>query len=232
MNQLLLDINCDRRKCNLQLGASQVFVLNAAKRREALKYCRSNYLRNCFNSPNGEKIFQKCAERTMEAYPDVLNGDRKTLVTSPPQFEYNSRIKDTSTVVDEGLERIVNEKLYKNEEELKDINKFRSIYLPQAGERDVFSPLLSCFFHYRGLFLHGFEPSKYLNVFVSQAEYMRKEAHSKEAKHQVVSWMETIERRFPNPEMKFVNDTVSGIIVKDALDLVLKEEKGTENAIT
>ena len=102
------------------------------------------------------------------------------------------------------LEKIVEEKLYKSEEELKDINKFRSLYLPQAGERDTFSPLLSCFFHYRGLLLHGFEPSKYINVFVMQAEYMRNEHMSKEAKAQISTWLEVIEKFFPVPENRFL----------------------------
>ena len=109
MNQLLSDKNCDRTKCNLQLGSSQAFILNASRRRLGLKYYGNNYLRHIFHSPNGEKIFQKCEERTKDNYPEVLSGERRTLVTSPPQFEYNSKIKGTSTVVEAGLEKIIAE---------------------------------------------------------------------------------------------------------------------------
>ena len=192
MIQLLSDKNCDRKKCNLQLGSSNAFVLNARRRRLDLKYHGTNYLRRIFSSRNGIKILQKCEQGIKERYSDVLNGKRRTLITSPPQFDYNTRMKDTATIVEAGLEKIIENKFYKDVEELNDINKFRAIYLPQAGERDVFSPLLSCFFHHRGLFIHGFEPSKYLNVFVTQAENMRNEDMSKGARIQTNSWMKVI----------------------------------------
>ena len=182
MNQLLSDENC---KCNLQLGASHAFIANLTNQRLGLRHHGFNYLTRSFNSPNGEKILQKCEERTKENYPEVLSGERRTLVTSPPQFDSNSQIKNTSTVSEEGLQKIMDEKLYKDDKELKDINKFRTIYLPQAGERDIFSPLLSCFFHHRELFIHGFEPSQYLDVFISQAENMRNDDMSKKARTQV-----------------------------------------------
>ena len=83
----------------------------------------------------------------MESYPDVMNCERKTLVTSPPQFQYSAQMKDTSTVLDEeALEQIIKDKKYKDEADLKDIKHFRAMYLPQAGERDTFNPMLTCFF--------------------------------------------------------------------------------------
>ena len=86
MNKLLLDTNCDRARCNLRLGASQAFAWKARKRIQGLGYRGKDYLKQCFNSPNGRKIFQKLEDRTNEAYPDVMNGERKTLLCARKQL--------------------------------------------------------------------------------------------------------------------------------------------------
>ena len=161
----------------------------------------------------------------------MINGERKSLVTCPPQFEYNSKIKEQSTVADDVLEKIVQERLYKSENELKDINKFRAIYLPQAGERDIFSPLLSTFFHFRGLFIHGFEPSKFLNIFVTQAEYIRNDETSKAARLQTLSWMQRISKFFPDQESRIDKNYMKGSSVHDALDQVFEFGEGTIDTI-
>ena len=106
MNGLLLDSNCDLKKCGLQLGVSQEFICKARKRRLTLKGSRKDFLKDCFSSPNSQKIFQKCEDRTKETYPDVINGERNSLVTCPPQFEYNSKINEQSTVADDVLEKL------------------------------------------------------------------------------------------------------------------------------
>ena len=97
MNGLLLDSNCDLKKCGLKLGVSQEFICKARKRRLCLKRSGKDFLKHCFSSPNSQKIFQKCDDRTKETYADVINGERKSLVTCPPQFEYNSKIKEQSS---------------------------------------------------------------------------------------------------------------------------------------
>ena len=60
MNPLLLDTNCDRRRCNLRLGVSQAFLLSATRRRLCVNNYGSNYLQQTFTSKNGEKILLKC----------------------------------------------------------------------------------------------------------------------------------------------------------------------------
>ena len=60
------------------------------------------------------------------------------------------------------------EEMFKRE--LKEILNFRKIYLPQAGERNVFNPLIQSFFNYPGIFINGFEPNQYLKEFHQAAE--------------------------------------------------------------
>ena len=65
-----------------------------------------------------------------------------------------------------------------------------------------------------------------------QAEYMRNEHISKEAKAQISTWLEVIEKFFPVPENRFLKGVITGQTVKKALDVVLKEDNGTQRAIT
>ena len=218
----LLDTNCaGAPKCTLRLGISQAYNSNSLQRRQGLKYHGYKRLSDIFDSPNGKKIFAKIKDRTEEAYPDVIAGKRRTIITSPPQFENNSKLTDTFSVVEEALEDIIAKKKG-DENELKDIKQFRADYLPQAGERDVFNPLLSCFFHNPGLFIHGFEPSKYLNVFVQQAEMMRNEEFSRSIMDETGLWMKEILKLFPSKEPKR-HETIWGCDVKNALATISKQ---------
>ena len=215
----LLDTNCKGKGCSFRLGISQAYNLYSSQRRQGLEHHGYKYIPPVFESINGKKIIEKIKERTIEAYPDVMTGKRRTIITSPPQFEYNSKLTATFSVVEEALEKIASEKL-KGEDELKHINQFRADYLPQAGERDVFNPLLSCFFHNPGLFIHGFEPSKYLDVFVQQAEMMRNEELSKSIQAEVELWMKDIVKRFPTKEPL----RVFGHVIKGAIEEVFKKK--------
>ena len=105
--------------CHLNLGASSSFQSKSRQRKECLKYFGYNYLTQTFDSENGKKILDKCDKMTEEKYKDVLNGERKTMITSPPHFIYSSKIKDFSVMdneLEDEKERL--EKLV--EKELKD----------------------------------------------------------------------------------------------------------------
>ena len=54
---------------------------------------------------------------------------------------------------------------------------------------------------------------------------------SKKARTQADSWMKVIMKQFPTSTRRYI-DTISGRIVKHALDVVLSEKKATDNAIT
>ena len=190
MDGFLLDSNCDRQSCNLQLGVSEAFKSNLMRRKKILKNYGKTFFQSIFTSPNGSKMLNKCRIGTQEQYPDVINGERKTLVTLPPQFTYDKRIRTTASIDEEEIENRVTDKLCKNEKELRDIKAFRSIYLPQAGERDIYGPLLGCFFKHPGLFINGFEQNKYLDVFIELAETYRSMEMSKAARLKAKEWTE------------------------------------------
>ena len=232
MNNLisqLSDENCDSKKCNLRYGFSKSFAINSSRRRNGIAHFGYNYLRCLFDSPNGKKILEKCDERTKECYQDLLSGEKRTMITSPPQYEYSSKLTNFSVFEGE-IEKIVDEKLYKDEDELEDIKQFRKVYLPQAGERDIYSPLLGSFFHHPGIFINGFEPNRYMKEFTSAAEDMRNEKLSRKAKYQVEDWMTVIRKQFPESGSKYIN-TVPGDKIHNALEVILREKKGTQNAI-
>ena len=184
MFSVISDKNCTLGTCKLKLGASSSFQSKSRQRKECLKHFGYNYLTQTFDSENGRKILDKCDKMTEEKYKDVLNGERRTMITSPPHFIYSSKIKDFSVMEKEledekeRLEKLV-EKELKDEAELKDIKEFRKIYLPQAGERDVFNPLIGSFFHHPGIFVNGFEPNQYLKEFHQAAEEMRSTEHAR-----------------------------------------------------
>ena len=75
--------------------------------------------------------------------------------------------------------------------------RFRKIYLPQAGERDVFNPLIGSFFDEPGIFVNGFEPNQYLKEFSQAAEDMRNESHVRNAIGKVELIMSSIIKNFP-----------------------------------
>ena len=142
----LSDENCPRfsssgrRSCHLKLGASSSFKSKSDNRRKYLKHFGYSYLTTTFDSDNASKILEKCNEKTHEKYADVINGERKTMLTCPPHFIYSSQLKSDFSVIESEMEKKIAEEKCKNE--LKEILNFRKIYLPQAGERNVFNPLI------------------------------------------------------------------------------------------
>jgi hypothetical protein len=128
------------------------------------------------------------------------------------------------------LEKRIDEKRYKDEADLEDIKKFRKMYLPQAGERDIYSPLLGSFFHHPGIFINGFEPNQYLKEFTGAAEDIRNKMLSRKAKCQVETWMKFIKKKFPESGRRYI-DKVNRHKIVEALEVILSEKKGTENAV-
>ena len=101
MYRTLSDEKCDMGKCRLKMGASKAFNSKASLRKEGIKFFGYDYLQKTFDSENGKKILEKCDEETKKKYEDVISGKRKTLITSPPHFVYNSKLKDFSVMEDE-----------------------------------------------------------------------------------------------------------------------------------
>ena len=192
MNEVLLDSNCDQQNCKLKLGASHAFILNSINRNSNLNNNGKTFFESIFTSPNGKKLLRKCRLGTLEQYQDVIKGKKKTLLTIPPQFTYDKRIKPTTSIDEVAIEGKIKQKNGKTEKELRDIKAFRSIYLPQAGERDIYGPLLGCFYKQPGLFINGFEQNRYLDIFVELAEVYRRAEISKAAKSKSEEWTESI----------------------------------------
>ena len=113
MFSVLSDKNCTLGTCKLKLGASSSFQSKSRHRKECLNHFGYNYLTQTFDSENGRKILEKCDEKTEEKYKDVLDGKRRTLITSPPHFAYNSKLKDDFSVMDGELEKKLQRK-YRN----------------------------------------------------------------------------------------------------------------------
>ena len=133
MFSVLSDKNCTLGTCHLKLGASSSFQSKSRHRKECLNHFGYNYLTQTFDSEKGKKILDKCDKITKEKYEDVINGKRKTLITSPPHFIYSSKLNDFSVMESELENKVVNKEI-KDKAELKDILDFRKIYLPQARE--------------------------------------------------------------------------------------------------
>ena len=140
MNEVLLDSNCDQQNCKLKLGVSQAFILNSINRNSTLNNNGNKYFESIFTSPNGKKLLRKCRIGTLEQYKDVIQGKKKTLLTIPPQFTYDKRIKPTTSIDEVAIEGRIRHDIGKTEKELRDIKAFRSIYLPQAG-KEIFMDL-------------------------------------------------------------------------------------------
>lgn len=229
----LSDTNCGStksgRKCSLHFGLSSSFCAKSSQRRNGLNHFGFNYLEHTFDFENGRKILKKCDERTEESYPDVITGERKTMIPYPPTFQYSSKLKDFS-VFDDDLETRVEEGRYKDEEDLNDIKMFKKIYLPQAGERDIYNPVLGCFSGYPGICINGFEPNQHLKEFSGAAEDMRNEEISTAANAQVQDWMTVIKKKFPGKLSRYI-ETIHGVKIHDALKEILSENKGTESAV-
>ena len=164
---------CDLKKCRLRMGTSKAFVTKYQQRRASVKHHGFEYLKKMFNSINGRKILEKCEMKMAEVYPGVMDGSRKTIVTSPPHFYYTSKLKE-GVVYEEGMD---NGKETNEEASLEDIFKFRKSYkkdyLPQAGERDIFYPVLGAFYHHSGIFVNTFEPNMYLKAFFKHGKHIR-----------------------------------------------------------
>lgn len=169
-----LDKNCDHKKCNLRLGSSCGFIEKVDRQ----KYHGTNYLKSIFASPNGRIIFMKNENLTKANYSNVYDGTKKTLVTFPPLPVYDSRIKPTATFFEPELERKVREGDFHDEGELKCIKKFLEKSMPQLGEGNILNGALTTFFHYRGLFVHGYEPNFHLRTFVEYAKQQRNQMKS------------------------------------------------------
>ena len=202
MFRILSDKNCNFNTCRLKLGASTSCDSNLRRRREGLKYFGYTYLTKTFDSENGKKILYKCDKATEEKYEDVVNGKRKTLITCPPHFIYNSKLNTGFSVMEEELEKKIDDEELKSSSELKEILDFRKIYLPQAGERDIFNPLIGSFFHYPGIFVNGFEPNQYLKEFQQAAEELRRTLNANQIQKKVNSLMPSIVQHFPESESK------------------------------
>ena len=230
MFKILSDEKCISGPCHLKLGASTSFKSKSESRREHIKHFGYAYLKKSFESVNGEKILNKCDEKTKEKYADVISGERKTMLTCPPHFIYTSKLKGDFSVMESEIEKMVEDEKYKNKAELKEIMEFRKIYLPQAGERDVFNPLIGSFFQYPGIFVNGFEPNQYLKEFHQAAEDMRRNKHATEARLIVQSWMPSIVKHFPATGSKHVN-TIKGSMILTELDRMLKKENTSCNKI-
>lgn len=166
------DTNCDNSYCNLKLGFSSKFA-SKVRNRKLTKCHRRYYMKNIFSSQNGQKIFNKCENQTKLYYGDVLNGTRKTLVTLPPIFQYNSRTSPISNAWESELSDKIKNLQFVDNKELQSIQKYLEYVLPQSSERNIYNALFNCFFNYRGLLVHGYEPSKHLDVFVNQAKQIR-----------------------------------------------------------
>jgi len=205
------------------LGASFSFHSKSRHRKECLNHFGYNYLTQTFDSENGRKILDKCDEKTEEKYKDVLNGKRRTLITSPPHFVYSSKLNPNFSVMESELENKVLNEENEDKAELKDILAFRKIYLPQAGERDIFNPLIGSFFHYPGIFVNGFKPNQYLKEFHRAAEEMRNTEFGRKANSKVTSWMPLVAELFPKSGSKYVNKIKGSIILKELIDILGKE---------
>ena len=223
MFKLLSDEHCTSRLCHLKLGASTSFKLKSEIRRKHIKHFGYAYLKKSFDSVNGEKIFNKCDEKTKEKYSDMISGERKTMLTCPPHFIYHSKLKGDFSVMESEIEKMVENEEHKNKAELKEIMEFRKIYLPQAGERDVFNPLIGSFFHHQGIFVNGFEPNKYLKEFHQAAEDIRNMEHARDAHLIVQSWMPFIIKHFPSSGSKYVNKIKGGIVMRELNEMLVKE---------
>ena len=202
------DENCDTSKCKLKMGASQAFVLKCQKRRTGLNHFGFEYLKKLFNSVNGKKILDKCERKMIEVYPQVAKGERKTIITSPPHFLYTTKIKEDFVVFEEGVNKdtATPDDPSKHEATLEQIKKFRKDFLPQAGERDIFNPVLGAFFHHPGIFINGFEPNLYLKEFFKAARDRRNwEIGNRATKLVKDVWMTYIGNALPSTRRKYVD---------------------------
>ena len=243
-----LDINCDTSYCNLRLGFSSKFAVKV-RNRKLTKYQRKHYLKNIFRSQNGQKIFNKCENQTQDYYGDVLDGTRKTLVTLPPIFQYNSRTSPTSNAWESELSDKIKKLQFVDNKELQSIQKYLEFVLPQSSERNIYNALFNCFFNYRGLLVHGYEPSKHLDVFVKQAKQIRT-THTRnnvqvpfvfnqleqsilqalntdvsDIVSEVDAWILEIQKQVPGVS------TFSGKVIKSELDNIIKNKSGSSNVI-
>ena len=230
MYKVLSDEKCISGPCNLKLGASSSFKSKSDRRRECIKHFGYAYLKLSFDSKNGKKILTKCDEKTKEKFPDIISGERKTMLTCPPHFIYTSKLKGDFSVLESEIEKMIKDKKYENTAELKEILEFRKIYLPQAGERDIFNPLIGSFFHYPGIFVNGFEPNQYLKEFHKAAEDMRNIENARTAHFIVQSWMPSIVKHFPESGSKYVNKIKGEIVIKE-LNVLLKTQSTSGNTL-
>ena len=226
MYQTLSDKSCSGKKCRLKLGASTNFKIKSNARRRGLKYFGFNYLEKTFDSENERKILKKIDKETKESYGDVR--ERKTLLTSPPHYVYK-KLGEFSVMEDE-IENNVRKQKYKSANELKDILEFRKIYRPQAGERDVFNPLIGSFFHEPGIFVNGFEQNQYLKEFSQAAEDMRNDIHVREANAIVQSLISCIRKHFPETRSKYV-DEIKGEKIMEELECIRQNGTISETAL-
>ena len=218
---------CDLTKCRLRMGTSKAFATKYQKRRANVKYHGFEYLKKMFDSINGRKILNKCETKMAEVYPGVMNGNRKTIVTSPPHFYYTAKLKE-GVVFEEGMG---NDKGTNEEATLEDIFKFRKDFLPQAGERDIFNPVLGAFYHHSGIFVNTFEPNMYLKEFFKAGKNYRDwEIENKSKKLVKEVWMPYILKQFPPSRRKYL-DKIKGHQVSLELDKILEEQKGTSRAV-
>ena len=138
MNEVLLDSNCDQQNCKLKLGASHAFILNSINRNSNLNNNGKTFFESIFTSPNGKKLLRKCRLGTLEQYQDVIKGKKKTLLTIPPQFTYDKRIKPTTSIDEVAIEGKIKQKNGKTEKELRDIKAFFTFDMP-TGQK--YSPM-------------------------------------------------------------------------------------------
>ena len=170
------DKNCNIKTCGLELGSSNKFKMMI---KEIL--CNGNRtnqnLENIFDDELGKKVFDRMKKGAKLNYEDQLTGKRNGLTISPQLFQYNSQIGVHDTVVPEKLVGILDVfgKTGTNKTEVKKINKFLEQLQPQIAECDTFNELTVFFCKEKGIFLHGYEPLRFLKVFVDAAEEKRKQ---------------------------------------------------------
>ena len=229
MINILSDKKCDLSFCQLKLGASSSFDSKILHRRKPLKHFGYSYLTKTFDFDNGKKILDKCEKETKEKYKDVISGKRKTLITCPPHFIYISKLKNDSSVMESEIDRLMEEN-EANDIELKDIQDFRKVYLPQAGERDVFDPLIGSLFHHPGIFINGFEPNQYLKEFHQAAEDLRSRIFARKIESIISSWMPLIGKHFSKSEINHWHKIKGDVILKE-LHRIMETENKSKNIL-
>ena len=119
------DKNCSK-SCGLQYGISEVFIQNVIEQQN-VKYSKSHINPQTFDDPNEQryychmledvmvknfntddeqKIFRKSLEGMKANYPEILEGNKKSMFFCPTSFNFSSRIGENESCVPDALDEM------------------------------------------------------------------------------------------------------------------------------